>query len=164
YAIKEVGGAKVAFIGLTLEGTPSVTDATAIEGLSFANEVKTANALVPELKKQGAHAIVMLLHQGAFQDTTGTYDTCAGLTGDLLPSLHGDPDAGTPVLDPAVDVVVSAHTHQPYDCVIDERLVTSAASFGRIVTKIDLKIDTAAGKVVGKKAHNIPVTRDVAPD
>ena len=34
-------------------------------------------------------------------------------------------------LDPRVDVVVSAHTHQPYICTIDGKLVTSASSFGR---------------------------------
>jgi hypothetical protein len=55
---------------------------------------KTVNLLVPDLKRQGAHAVVVVLHQGAFQDATGTYDSCAGLSGDLLPILKGDPDAG----------------------------------------------------------------------
>ena len=32
----------------------------------FADEAATANALVPALKAQGADAIVVLLHQGAF--------------------------------------------------------------------------------------------------
>ena len=42
---------------------------------------------------------------------------------------------------PTVDVVVSAHTHAPYICTIDGRLVTSASSFGRLITTIDLTID-----------------------
>ena len=37
-------------------------------------------------------------------------------------------------LDDEVDVVVSAHTHAPYVCTIDNRLVTSASSFGRLIT------------------------------
>ena len=164
YAIKELAGAKIAFVGMTLEGTPGVTVATAVAGLSFKNEVQTVNALVPELRSKGADAIVVLLHQGGFQDSTGTYDSCANLTGDLLPILKGNADAGSPGLDPAIDVVVSAHTHQAYDCTIDGRLVTSAASFGRIVTAIDLTIDPATHKVTAKHAHNEPVTRDVTPD
>ena len=44
-------------------------------------------------------------------------------------------------LDQAVDVVVTGHTHQAYICEIDGKLVTSAASFGRLMTDIDLRID-----------------------
>jgi 5'-nucleotidase len=65
-------------------------------------------------------------------------------------------------LDDAVDVVVSGHTHQPYNCTIAGKLVTSAFSFGRIVTKIDLVIDRNTGDVVTKVADNRIVTRDVA--
>jgi 5'-nucleotidase len=164
FSIKEVGGAKIAFVGMTLHGTPDVTVASAVQGLEFENEATTVNALVPELKKAGASAIVVLLHQGGGQAPTGTYDSCDALTGDLLPVLKGDPDSGTPGLDPAVDVVVSAHTHQAYNCTIDGRLVTSAASFGRVITQIDLTIDKKAHVVLAKEAKNVAVTRDVTPD
>jgi len=59
---------------------------------------------------------------------------------------------------------VSAHTHAPYDCTIDGRLLTSASSFGRVLTKIDLTIDPAERRVVTKSAKNIVVSRDIAPD
>jgi 5'-nucleotidase len=156
YAIRDVAGVRIAFVGMTLKETPSVTVAKNVAGLAFESEAQTVNALVPELKSKGASAIVVLLHQGGTQATGGTYDSCVGLGGDVLPVLRG--------LDAAIDVVASAHTHQAYDCTIDGRLVTSAASFGRLVTKIDLTIDPAAKRVVSKKARNVPVTRDVAPD
>src|SRR5262249_48741530 len=164
YAIRDIAGAKIAFVGMTLEATPSTTVASAVQGLEFENEVKTVNALVPEIKEKGASAIVLLLHQGAMPAPTATYDACDNLIGDLLPMLKGDPASGLPALDPAIEVVVSAHTHQAYDCTMDGRVVTSAASFGRIVTKIDLTIDAYARKIVSKKAHNVPVTRDIQPD
>jgi 5'-nucleotidase len=168
YDIKEFGGAKVGIIGMTLEGTPSVTVASAISGLTFKNEVATANGLVQELRAKGADAIVVVLHQGGFQDPSGTYDTCSGLTGELSPILFGT-DAGGANLSTEVDVLVSAHTHQPYNCEISRPgasplLLTSAASFGRLVTKIDLVVDTASKKVVRKTATNIVVTRNVTPD
>ena len=156
YAVKEMGGIKVGIIGLTLEGTPSVTVETAIRGLSFKDEVETVNALVPRLRSEGVSAIVVLVHQGGFQDGTGTVDTCRGMTGEILPIARA--------FDPAVDVVVSAHTHAPYDCTIDGRLLTSASSFGRVLTKIDLTIDSAERRVVTKSAKNIVVSRDIAPD
>jgi 5'-nucleotidase len=156
YAVRDFDGAKVAFVGLTLEGTPGVTAPAAVKGLTFSNEAATVNALVPELEKQGVAAIVLLLHQGGMQGPGGTYDSCVGFSGDLLPVLDA--------LSPAVKVVVSAHTHQAYDCTINGRLVTSAASYGRLVTKIDLTMDRATHSLTSVHARNVPVTRDVPPD
>ena len=156
YVIRDFGGARVAFIGETLRQTPTVTKVGAVTGLSFTDEADTANALVPELQKQGVSAIVLLLHQGGMQSLGGTYDGCAGFSGDIGPILDR--------LSPAIDVVVSGHTHQAYDCVLGGRLVTSAMSYGRLVTKIDLTIDPAAHRVVEKHARNVPITRDVPPD
>ena len=156
YAIKEIGGVKVGIIGLTLEGTPSVTVETAIRGLSFKDEIETVNALVPRLRSEGVSAIIVLVHQGGFQDATGTVDTCKGMTGEILPIAAG--------LDPAVDVMVSAHTHAFYDCMMNGRLLTSASSFGRVLTKIDLTIDPTEKRVLSKSAKNVVVSRDITPD
>jgi 5'-nucleotidase len=156
YAIKEIGGVKVGIIGLTLEGTPSVTVETAIRGLSFKDEIETVNALVPRLRSEGASAIIVLVHQGGFQDGSGTVDTCQGMTGEILPIAAG--------LDPAVDVIVSAHTHAYYDCTMNGRLLTSASSFGRVLTKIDLTIDPTEKRVLSKSAKNVVVSRDITPD
>jgi 5'-nucleotidase len=101
-------------------------------------------------------AIIVLVHQGGFQGSNATVDSCRGMTGEILPIASG--------LDPAVDVIVSAHTHAYYDCMMDGRLLTSASSFGRVVTKIDLTIDPAAKRIVTKSAKNVVVSRDIAPD
>ncbi len=156
YAIRDLGGAKVAFIGETLRETPSVTRASAVAGLQFVDEAEAANALVPELQAQGVSAIVLLLHQGGTQASGGTYDSCVNLSGDLLPVLER--------LSPAIGIVVSGHTHQAYDCTIGGRLVTSAGSYGRLITQIELDLDPAAHTVVGRRARNVPVTRDLPPD
>ena len=156
YAIRDLGGARIAFIGETLAQTPSVTKEGAVTGLSFADEAATANALVPELQKQGVSAIVLALHQGGMQSLGGPYDGCQGFSGDILPILDK--------LSPAIEVVLSGHTHQAYDCVLAGRLVTSAMSYGRLVTKIDLTIDPSAHRIVEKHARNVPITRDVHPD
>jgi len=155
YAIRDLGGVKVAFLGMTLEGTGSVTTKEAVRGLTFANEAKTANALLPELRERGVATTVILLHQGGFQEDGGTFDGCKGLRGDILPVLDA--------LDPAFRVVVTAHTHQAYDCTLGGRVVTSAASYGRLITAIDLTLDPNKNDLVDVHAQNVPVTRDAEP-
>ena len=62
-------------------------------------------------------------------------------------------------LDPAIKVIVSAHTHAEYRCTITTpdgvtRLITSASSFGRILTDITLTIDDQSGELVAASAEN----------
>jgi 5'-nucleotidase len=45
YEVHKVGNAKIAFIGLTFEGTPTVVTPSAVEGLEFRPEIATTNAL-----------------------------------------------------------------------------------------------------------------------
>jgi 5'-nucleotidase len=155
FAIKNVGGAKIAFIGMTLKGTPQIVLPSGTAGLTFEDEIATANALVPVLQKQNVDAIVVLLHQGGFQN--GTYNDCVNLTGAITAIADG--------LDPAIDVIHSAHTHVAYNCIRPNgRIVTSAAAFGRIISQINLTIDPNLHKVTKKSATNLAVTRDVTPD
>lgn len=154
YEIRRFGMVRVAFIGMTLEGTPLVTTPAGTEGLSFLDEADTVNALVPELKAQGVSAIVVLLHEGGL--ATGLYNQCVGISGPLFDVVRR--------FDAAVDVVVAGHTNQAHICDVDGKLVTSAASFGRLITDIDLSIDEVTGEVVTKTATNVVVTRDVAKD
>jgi 5'-nucleotidase len=155
YAVKEFGGVPVAFIGLTLKGTPAIISPSAAAGLRFADEAETINALVPELRARGIEAIVVLIHEGG--QPTGDYNECPGISGPIVDIVNK--------LDKAVDLVVSGHTHRAYNCVIDGRLVTSADSFGTLVTRIDVKLDPKTRDVVSAKAENLIVRTDsLAPD
>lgn len=143
YWIKKFQGVKVGFIGMTLEDTPSLVAQSGIEGWQFKDEVETANALVPKLRRLGVEAIVVLLHEGGLQ--TGTFDQCVGISGPIVEIQAG--------LHPEIDLLVTGHTHQPYNCVMTDpagkpRHVTSAFSFGRIISEIDLPINKRTGEVV----------------
>lgn len=154
YAVRRFRGARVGFIGVTLEGTPLVTSPSGVEGLSFKAEADTINALVPELKRKGVKTVVALIHEGGAQ--TGLYDGCEGVSGPIFEISKR--------LDPAVKVVVAGHTNAAHVCNLDGRLVTSAASAGRLLTDIDLKIDERTGEVVTAVARNVIATRDVDKD
>ena len=64
YGIKNFKGHRVAFIGMTLQDTPTIVTPTGVAGLEFRDEADTVNALVPRLRRQGVKAIVVLVHQG----------------------------------------------------------------------------------------------------
>jgi len=162
YEIHKIGNAKIAFIGLTLEGTPLIVTPAGVAGLEFRPEIPTINDLVAKLRtQQGVRSFVVLVHQGGFQNAPFPLgyqdsDRCDNFRGDIVPIVNG--------LSNDVDVVVSAHTHQPYICRINGKLVTSASSFGRLITDIDLRIDHQTKDIVSATAHNVIVTRDVAKD
>ena len=64
YKIHRLGGVKVAIVGMTLEGTPTIVTPTAVGNVNFFDEADTVNALVPRLKRQGVETIIVLLHEG----------------------------------------------------------------------------------------------------
>ena len=146
YWIRKIESVKIAFIGMTLEATDTLVSASGIEGWEFRDEAATANSLVPILKKQhGVDAIVVLLHEGGSQTPPpGDIDSCVGISGPIV--------AINDALDPAIDVVITGHTHLPYNCVLTDpagqpRIVTSAYSFGRVVTEVDLVLDKRTNDV-----------------
>ncbi|MET9763214.1 bifunctional metallophosphatase/5'-nucleotidase [Streptomyces sp. NPDC006372] len=162
---------KVGFIGVTLEGTPDIVSAEGVKGLSFKDEVETINKYAKVLQKQGVKSIVALIHEGGFPASSSyNYDCDAPGAGD---GVSG------PIVDiaknvtPQVDALVTGHTHNAYVCTIDDpagkpRMVTSAASFGRLYTDTTLTYDRRTGDIArtAVKSANHVVTRDVpkAPD
>ena len=171
YWVWKKNGVKVGFIGVTLEGTPDIVSAEGVKGLSFKDEVETINKYAKVLQKQGVKSIVALLHEGGFPASTSyNYDCDSPGAGD---GISG------PIVDiaknvtPQVDALVTGHTHNAYVCSIDDpagkpRMVTSAASFGRLYTDTTLTYDRKTGDIArtAVKSANRVVTRDVpkAPD
>jgi 5'-nucleotidase len=161
YTVREVGGVRIGFIGLILQGAPRVILADAVRGLTFHPEPEAANDAARALREQGVGAIVVLIHEGGQQGgpaAAASFDIngCQSMSPhfvDLVGRMSDD-----------IDVVVSGHTHSTYNCTIDGKLVTSASSAGRVVTDIDLRIRRSDGTVVSKAARNVVVTRDVPKD
>jgi 5'-nucleotidase len=142
---------EVGFIGEVLEGTPTIVTPTGVAGLTFQDEADAANRAVAKLKRQGVQTSVLVIHEGGFQ-TPAALNGCAGnLEGSAIADIAAR-------LDPSIKVIVSAHTHAEYRCTITTggvtRLITSASSFGRVLTDITLTIDDKTGKLVATSAEN----------
>lgn len=169
YWVRNVNGNPIGFIGMTLKDTPTIVTASGVAGLSFRDEVTTANHYAQVLQKQGVKAIVAVVHQGGIPASSAyNYDCNAGgpgsgLSGDIVPIAQQ--------LSPKIDLVLTGHTHTAYVCDIPDpdgqpRLVTSASSFGRLFTDVEGQINTRSHDFVRSSltATNVPVTRDVPKD
>ncbi|WP_432189930.1 bifunctional metallophosphatase/5'-nucleotidase [Streptomyces sp. Tue6028] len=167
YWVWRKNGVKVGFIGVTLEGTPNIVSAEGVKGLKFGDEVETINKYAKVLQRQGVKSIVALIHEGGAPvsqsynydcDSPGPGDGISGPIVDIAKNVT-----------PAVDALVTGHTHQAYACTIDDpagnpRMVTSASSFGRLYTDTTLTYDRWTGDIArtAVKSANHVVTRDVA--
>jgi 5'-nucleotidase len=151
--IKDFGPVQLGIIGMTLKQTATLVSPAGVAGLRFADEAATANAAVPALKAAGADAILLLIHQGVGDSGQHYGRDCDKLSGDLFPIIER--------LDPAIDLVVSGHTHASYICELPRaggrpRLLTSAARHGTMITDIRLRFDPD-GRLTGHSAENIVV-------
>ncbi|UUU23190.1 bifunctional metallophosphatase/5'-nucleotidase [Streptomyces sp. DSM 40750] len=167
YWVWKKNGVKIGFIGVTLEDTPGVVSAEGVKGLKFKDEVETINKYAKALERQGVKSVVALIHEGgAPASTSYNYDCDSPGAGD---GISG------PIVDiaknitPKVDALVTGHTHAAYACTINDpagkpRMVTSAASFGRLYTDTTLTYDRLTGDIsrTAVESANHVVTRDVA--
>jgi 5'-nucleotidase len=160
--VKTVGGVKVGFIGLTLKGTPLIVSANGITTVDFLDEATTINAAAQQLTAQGVRTIVVLIHEGGAQSvglTPSTINTCTNPGGAILGIVSK--------LNPQINLVVSGHTHNAYNCMMPNVQgtlipVTSASSFGRLVTDIDMKVNAKSDRPMSIAINNNIVTRDTA--
>jgi 5'-nucleotidase len=164
YQVFDVGGGKkLALIGVVTETTPTIAAAAGIQDVMFIDEAEAVNRYVPELQRKGIQAIGVLVHEGG--SNTGTdkrdWNGCDTLSGPVVDINNA--------VSPAVDLIISAHSHQAYNCRLTDsagqpRLVTQAGFYGRLLSDIRLTLDRTTGDVVRwcapYQAANQPVLRD----
>jgi 5'-nucleotidase len=143
----------VGFIGEVLKDTPTIVTPTGVAGLKFQDEADAANRAVAKLRHDGVKTNVLVIHQGGSQTGTAAINGCAG-------NLANSPIVDIAKrLDPSIKVIISAHTHAEYRCTLTvngvTRLITSASSFGRVLSDITLKMLKTSGELVSASATNI---------
>jgi 5'-nucleotidase len=150
YRIVERSGVKVGFIGVTTEDTPKFLLARHAARFRWTDLSDSVNRWVPELRRRGVEAIVVLAHAGAFQEG----DEAAGEIVDEAREMSD-----------AVDVVVAGHTHSKLDLEVDGKLVVQALSYGVAFDQVRITVDRRSGDVVSKSAVVVPTRHDgVSPD
>ena len=164
FTIKSVGGVKVGIIGATLKDLPTIVSPEGIQGLSFGDEAAAINRSSTLLQRLGVKAQVVVIHQG---------DSTVGANGpnDCNLAANGALSAINAGVSANVDAIISGHTHTQYNCQLPDpkgqlRTVIQSLSFGRLLSVLDLKINTRSGEVQRglSTARNEIVTRTVTPD
>lgn len=146
----------VGFIGEVLEATPTIVTPTGVAGLTFQDEADAANRAARALRRQGVRTSVLVIHEGGFQSSPSALNGCGGnLAGSAIADIVSR-------LDDQIKVIVSAHTHAEYRCLLTTpdgvtRLITSASSFGRILSDITLTLNDRSGTLVSATANNVIV-------
>jgi 5'-nucleotidase len=148
---------------MTLQGTPTIVNPAGITKVDFTNEITTANHYADVLARRfNIHSIVLLIHQGGSQQTSAPtipdVSGCANFAGDITGIVAG--------LRPEYGVVVSGHTHRFYSCALPNSsgansVVTSAGSFGTLVTDISFTVDKRTRTFVNAAARNVTVENGV---
>lgn len=108
YVIEEVGGVKVAFIGVVTADTAAMVTPTGIADIEFGDMLEAANRVAAEVESL-ADVTVLLAHDGH------PAPTCEAITGGLIDLVDGsgsDAVANFPA-DAAVAAIVCSHPQDP---------------------------------------------------
>jgi 5'-nucleotidase len=152
YQIVERAGVRVGFIGVTTRSTPTFLLERYAAGFRFTDISEAVNRWVPELRRRGAEAIVILAHAGGpTQDASDA------------PDYVGEIVDETREMSSAVDVVIAGHSHSrihvrvPNSDGSGDKLIVEALSYGVAYDLVDMVVDRRTGEVVSKSAE-IPGT------
>lgn len=161
YAIKDVDGVRVAFIGTVTPDTATMVDPAGIAGLEFGDQLEAANRVADEITAGDlADVIVLLTHSGA-----ATSNDCAALAADQAGFGNLATNAA-----PEIDAIVSAHTHQTYACDIAvagtdrTRPVIQASEYGKAMGQLSLAWDTRTDSLASVSGTTFPLAGAFAPD
>jgi 2',3'-cyclic-nucleotide 2'-phosphodiesterase (5'-nucleotidase family)/predicted AlkP superfamily phosphohydrolase/phosphomutase len=151
YAIKQIGGVPVAFIGATTITTPSITTTGATDGVHFIDEATAINGQVAALRAKGVRAFVAVVHEGGSQSAYPV-----GTVNDRINTIASH-------LDPSVSVVISGHSHTVVDTRVGHALVIQASSYTRAFDRVHLLLDRSRGTVVATWGSVTPVWENTPP-
>ena len=143
YVIREQNGIPIGIIGQAFPYTPQANGAQFTPDWAFGIDEARLQALVEEVRKQGAQVVVLLSHNGMDIDLK------------LASRISG------------IDMILGGHTHDgvPVPSVVQnpggKTIVTNAGSHGKFLAVVDF--DVKHGRVADYRYHLRPVFSDLLP-
>lgn len=162
YAIFEVGGKKIGVLGISNSDTVHTSVPTYVRHLAFGNEEEETARWVPEIKRKGADAVIVLAH--------------AGMGGKFAPrriSLSGwvpgknDAARGTVAIArsvPGIAAVLGGHRHsgtvEGYHDRKSATLLVESYSGLSAVSRVELEFDDETGRFTGAESRLVDLWVD----
>ena len=141
YKFFERGGVKIAVIGQAFPYMPIANPGWMFPEYSFGIRDENMQAMVDDVRAQGAELVVCLSHNG--------FDVDKQMAGKVT----------------GIDVILSGHTHDalPEPVLVGETIIVASGSNGKFVSRVDL--DVRDGRMMGFRHKLIPIFSDViTPD
>ncbi|MBO6775488.1 MAG: thiosulfohydrolase SoxB [Marinibacterium sp.] len=137
YTFFERGGTKIAVIGQAFPYMPIANPGWLFPEYSFGIRDENMQAMVDEVRNQGAECVVVLSHNGF------------------------DVDKKMASIVSGIDVILSGHTHDalPEPVLVGQTIILPSGSNGKFVSRVDL--DIRDGRMMGYKTKLIPIFSDV---
>jgi len=145
--VTTASGARIAFVGAVTRVTPTIVTPDGVKTLNFLDEADSVNKFMPEIKAQNPDAIIMLIHEGGTATDKYNVAGCSSLMGNIVDIAKR--------VDPAVNAIISGHTHQGYNCLVNGRVVIQGDFYGHLLQRLDLQVDKASHKLLSIKAANV---------
>ncbi|MBG6084485.1 5'-nucleotidase C-terminal domain-containing protein [Zhihengliuella flava] len=153
YALRDMGGVTVGFVGTVTEKTSTLVSPDGIAGLTFGNQVEAVNRVSAQLSDGNADngeadVVVVLAHDGS--ETT----ECSAIAseGSGYANLVNNASAD-------VDAIFSGHTHLGYACELNGRPVVQGHQYGTAFAKVSFEVD-AEGQIVDSHQALMTLTDD----
>lgn len=141
YIIKEVGGIRIAFVGLILHDLAMVCSKKAVGGLVVRDEAATLQVLIPELRRAGADVIIPLNHCGI------------------------DTDKVLAAQFPDIPLIIGGHSHTAIENTWRDpttgTVVVQTGAKGRNLGRVDLTVDFVTRRVTDCTTKLLPLRKDV---
>ena len=137
YKFFERGGVKIAVIGQAFPYMPIANPGWLFPEYSFGIRDQNMQAMVDEVRAQGAELVVCLSHNGFDVDKQ------------MAARVQG------------IDVILAGHTHDalPEPVLIGDTIIIASGSNGKFVSRVDL--DVRDGRMMGFRHKLIPIFSDV---
>ena len=137
YTFFERGGTKIAVIGQAFPYMPIANPGWMFPEYSFGIRDQNMQAMVDEVRAEGAEVVVVLSHNG--------FDVDKKMAGIVT----------------GIDVILSGHTHDalPEPVLVGETVIVATGSNGKFVSRVDL--DVQDGRMMGFRHKLIPIFSDV---
>lgn len=151
YEIFEVGGVKVAVIGITNPEAPNLVFPGNFGTIEPTNPIPAANKARARAKADGAQVFIAITHLGV----TG-FDSTGAATGPLIDFAN---NVG------GFNVIFGDHTDVQYSAVHNNALVVENRSKGATYSKTVLTVDPQNGRIVNRTNTFVtPLSSAVTPD